>query len=146
MTALPGVAIAVALMPPLCTVGFGVGVGFSWTIIQGAGLLFLTNLAAITASAFLVFCIVQMDAPELRVNIDDAIMERASRSRFYRLLENTRFSSRFRPYRQIAMARSHATRGARNAFRATSRVTLSSARRDGRAHGGSRSGANGNAF
>lgn len=47
VTALPGVAIAVALMPPLCTVGFGIGSGFSWVIISGAGLLFFTNLAAI---------------------------------------------------------------------------------------------------
>jgi uncharacterized hydrophobic protein (TIGR00271 family) len=95
VTALPGVAIAVALMPPLCTVGFGVGTGFSWPIIQGAGLLFLTNLAAITASAFFVFYIVQMDAPELRMKIDYAIMERASRSRFYHLVENTRLSRAF---------------------------------------------------
>jgi uncharacterized hydrophobic protein (TIGR00271 family) len=95
VTALPGVAIAVALMPPLCTVGFGIGSGFSWPIIQGAGLLFLTNLAAITASAFLVFYAVQMDAPDLRMRIDYSIMERASRSRFYRLLEDTRISRAF---------------------------------------------------
>jgi len=30
VTALPGVAIAVALMPPLCTIGFGVGSGLEW--------------------------------------------------------------------------------------------------------------------
>jgi uncharacterized hydrophobic protein (TIGR00271 family) len=95
VTALPGVAIAVALMPPLCTVGFGVGSGFSWPIIRGAGMLFLTNLAAITTSAFLVFYIVQMDAPDLRMKIDYAIMERASRNRFYHLLENTRLSRAF---------------------------------------------------
>lgn len=95
VTALPGVAIAVALMPPLCTVGFGIGSGFSWPIIQGAGLLFLTNLAAIVASAFLVFYIVQMDATDLRMKIDYSIMERASRSSVYRLLENTRLSRAF---------------------------------------------------
>ena len=66
VTALPGVAIAVALMPPLCTVGFGIGSGWSWPIISGAGLLFVTNLAAIIASAFLVFFLVRFDAPSLR--------------------------------------------------------------------------------
>lgn len=67
VTALPGVAIAVALMPPLCTAGFGVGSGFNRAIISGAALLFLTNLAAIVASALLVFFAVRMDAPEVWV-------------------------------------------------------------------------------
>lgn len=95
VTALPGVAIAVALMPPLCTVGFGVGSGFSTEIIAGAGLLFLTNLAAITVSAFLVFYSVRMDAPELRMKIDYSIMERASNDRLYRLLKDTRLAKSF---------------------------------------------------
>ncbi|MCC6859224.1 MAG: DUF389 domain-containing protein [Bryobacterales bacterium] len=86
VTALPGVAIAVALMPPLCTVGFGAGSGFDWQIINGAGLLFLTNLAAITASAFLVFYAVRMDVSELRAQIDSSIREHASTDRLYRLL------------------------------------------------------------
>jgi uncharacterized hydrophobic protein (TIGR00271 family) len=63
---LPGVAIAVALMPPLCTVGFGLGSGANTTVMGGAGLLFLTNLVAIVASAFAVFLLVGMDAPEVR--------------------------------------------------------------------------------
>lgn len=69
VTALPGVAIAVALMPPLCTVGFGLGSGFIWAIMRGAGLLFLTNLVAIVFAAFLVFFLVRMDAPEVRMPI-----------------------------------------------------------------------------
>lgn len=74
VTAMPGVAIAVALMPPLCTVGFGIGAGFDWPIIAGAGLLFLTNLVAITASAFVVFYIVRMDAPDVRAPIQEALV------------------------------------------------------------------------
>nr|MCU0228442.1 TIGR00341 family protein [Bryobacterales bacterium] len=89
VTALPGVAIAVALMPPLCTVGFGVGSGFLWPIIYGAGLLFLTNLAAIVASAFAVFLAVKMDAADVREEIDDAIRERASRDRLFRWLRRS---------------------------------------------------------
>ena len=91
VTALPGVAIAVALMPPLCTLGFGVGSGMNWAIISGAGLLFLTNLAAIIASAFLVFYIIRMDSPDLRMKIGYTELEHASPDRLYRLLEKTRF-------------------------------------------------------
>lgn len=52
--ALPGVAIATALMPPLCTVGIGLALG-RWDIAGGAALLFLTNAVTITFSAMLVF-------------------------------------------------------------------------------------------
>lgn len=65
LTALPGVAIAVALMPPLCSVGFGFGSGLNPGIIGGAGLLFLTNLVAIISSAFAVFLLIGMNAGEL---------------------------------------------------------------------------------
>ena len=95
VTALPGVAIAVALMPPLCTVGFGVGGGFRWPIITGAGLLFLTNLAAIMASAFIVFYSIRMDGPEVRKEIDDSILRRAASDRLYRVLMHTRLARAF---------------------------------------------------
>ncbi|HTW63352.1 MAG TPA: DUF389 domain-containing protein [Bryobacteraceae bacterium] len=65
VTALPGVAIAVALMPPLCTMGFGLGSGGDLEIMGGAGLLFLTNLVAIVATAFSIFLLVGMGAPEV---------------------------------------------------------------------------------
>ena len=65
LAALPGVAIAVALMPPLCSIGFGVGSGLNTRIMGGAGLLFLTNLVAIISSAFAVFLLVGMNASEL---------------------------------------------------------------------------------
>lgn len=61
VTALPGVAIAVALMPPLCVMGYGLGSGVNAEIMGGAGLLFLTNLVAIVATAFLVFLLVGMN-------------------------------------------------------------------------------------
>lgn len=66
VTVLPGVAIAVAVMPPLCTMGFGLGGGLNLEIMGGAGLLFVTNLVAIVASAFLVFLMVGMSSPEVR--------------------------------------------------------------------------------
>jgi len=55
-SALPGVAIATAIMPPLCTIGFGIAFQNS-PIILGAILQFLTNFAAITFSAVVTFAI-----------------------------------------------------------------------------------------
>jgi uncharacterized hydrophobic protein (TIGR00271 family) len=52
--ALPGVAIATALMPPLCTVGIGIAMG-RWDVAGGAFLLFITNAITIAFSATLVF-------------------------------------------------------------------------------------------
>ena len=69
ITTLPGVAIAVALMPPLCAVGFGFGIGSNLPIMEGAGLLFLTNLVAIVATAFFVFLLTGMNSPEVRIAV-----------------------------------------------------------------------------
>ncbi|MEO7997595.1 MAG: DUF389 domain-containing protein, partial [Gemmatimonadaceae bacterium] len=48
-----GVAIATALMPPLATIGYSIGVA-NWEFAGGALLLFLTNLAAIAFSFALI--------------------------------------------------------------------------------------------
>jgi len=53
-SALPGVSIAVALVPPLAVVGYGFAVA-DMDIAFGALLLFLTNLVAIVLAASLVF-------------------------------------------------------------------------------------------
>ena len=58
-------------------------------------MLFLTNLTAIMASAFIVFYAVRMDATELRMKIDYSILEHASSDRLYRVLMNTRLSRAF---------------------------------------------------
>ena len=54
--ALPGVAIATALMPPLCTIGFGVAFQNTF-IILGAILQFSANFVAITFSAIVTFAL-----------------------------------------------------------------------------------------
>ncbi|MGB5771960.1 MAG: DUF389 domain-containing protein [Crocosphaera sp.] len=66
-SSIAGVAIAVALVPPLCVVGIGLGVGSelaadlgkvsitNFNVSSGAFLLFLANLAGITFTACLVF-------------------------------------------------------------------------------------------
>ncbi len=51
---LPGVAIATALLPPLCTVGVGLAVR-QWSIAGGAFLLFLTNAVTIAFASMAVF-------------------------------------------------------------------------------------------
>ncbi|MDP9190593.1 MAG: DUF389 domain-containing protein [Acidobacteriota bacterium] len=74
-TSLPGVAIAVALMPPLCVTGYGVGVFLTidrvqgTAILAGGGLLFVTNLVAITFSSMLVFLLLHIDSDEVKDKI-----------------------------------------------------------------------------
>ena len=52
--ALPGVAIATALMPPLSAIGVGLALQ-NWQVASGAGLLFITNAIAIAFASGLVF-------------------------------------------------------------------------------------------
>lgn len=54
LTVLPGVAIATALMPPLCVVGAGLALN-NFSVALGAFLLFLANLIAINLSAAIIF-------------------------------------------------------------------------------------------
>ncbi|HXG82742.1 MAG TPA: DUF389 domain-containing protein, partial [Pyrinomonadaceae bacterium] len=76
VTSIPGVAIAVALMPPLCVVGYGIGLFFvldaatGWRVASGGGLLFLTNLVAITLTAMLVFLALRIDTPKVRAQVE----------------------------------------------------------------------------
>jgi uncharacterized hydrophobic protein (TIGR00271 family) len=94
LAALPGVAIAVALMPPLCSVGFGFGSGFDTRIISGAGLLFLTNLVAIISSAFVVFLLIGMNAAELSEQMetsrkDESLAKRLTHGSMGRIFTHT---------------------------------------------------------
>jgi uncharacterized hydrophobic protein (TIGR00271 family) len=74
-TSIPGVAIAVALMPPLCVTGYGLGVLLTVEraqgigILRGGALLFVTNLIAITFTSMLVFLALHVDAECVRAYI-----------------------------------------------------------------------------
>lgn len=76
VTSIPGVAIAVALMPPLCVVGYGIGVALSLNrdegirTASGGGLLFLTNLVAITLTAMIVFLLLHIDTHQIRAKVE----------------------------------------------------------------------------
>lgn len=54
--ALPGTAIAVALMPPLCVVGLTLSQG-QWTYSSGAFLLYFTNLLGINLACTIVYVV-----------------------------------------------------------------------------------------
>lgn len=72
VTSIPGVAIAVALMPPVCVVGYGIGLALSLNfsegmrVAMGGGLLYLTNLVAITFTAMVVFFLLRLDTGKVR--------------------------------------------------------------------------------
>ncbi|MDA0207813.1 MAG: TIGR00341 family protein [bacterium] len=54
--AVSGIAISVALLPPLVTIGIGLG-GADWGLVQKSAELFFINLVAIIASSFAVFAL-----------------------------------------------------------------------------------------
>ena len=72
VTSIPGVAIAVALMPPVCVVGYGIGLAVSLDsaegirVATGGGLLYLTNLVAITFTAMIVFILLRLETGKVR--------------------------------------------------------------------------------
>ncbi|CAN5897507.1 hypothetical protein BH11GEM1_BH11GEM1_18630 [soil metagenome] len=62
-----GTAVGIALVPPLCTAGFGLGTG-SLSVARGAALLFTANLSAILVLSVLSFLLIgynQVDAAAL---------------------------------------------------------------------------------
>lgn len=59
-TTIPGVAISVALMPPVCTAGIGIGLG-NWDLAKGATLLFLANLFGIILTSLITFYLVRLN-------------------------------------------------------------------------------------
>lgn len=63
--ALPGVAIAAALMPPLGTVGLGLALGDA-RVAGGAFLLFVANIAAISLAGVLVFMLLGIRPQTMR--------------------------------------------------------------------------------
>jgi uncharacterized hydrophobic protein (TIGR00271 family) len=60
---LPGVGIAAALVPPLCTVGIGLAMGEA-SLAVGAGLLFSTNLVAITLAGAVMLLLLGFRPPQ----------------------------------------------------------------------------------
>jgi uncharacterized hydrophobic protein (TIGR00271 family) len=84
---LPGVAIATAIMPPLCVVGVGLAFGNAGVAIGGA-LLFLANLIAINLAAAVIFKLMgfSIDTAQAPVDPDnkkaEAVFARQHKRRF----------------------------------------------------------------
>lgn len=74
-TVIPGVAIATALMPPLCTAGFGLAYG-NWAFFVGAFYLFFINAVFIALGTFLIVRFLKYRKIE---NIDPRVERRAKR-------------------------------------------------------------------
>ncbi len=62
-TAIPGVAIATALMPPLCTAGFGIATA-NWNYFFGAFYLFFINAVFISLATYLIVRYLQFPEKE----------------------------------------------------------------------------------
>jgi uncharacterized membrane protein len=58
-TVIPGVAIATALMPPLCTCGFSIA-NARWDMLLGAGYLFIINAYFIFLSASIILSVLRI--------------------------------------------------------------------------------------
>jgi uncharacterized hydrophobic protein (TIGR00271 family) len=93
--ALPGAAIAVALVPPLCVAGWGLGAGVQGTIFRGAMVLFLTNLTAIVFLSLLVFLALGIgnpaEAPAIR-----GVLDQVEQGRLARWAHSHPWAARFR--------------------------------------------------
>lgn len=92
-TAAAGTAIAIALVPPLCVVGFGIGTS-DRAIAEGAFLLFTANLCAILLVAVLTFWVFGFNQVSAR-HLEEMRFEGAQpTSRLVRLVRVT-FGSRY---------------------------------------------------
>ena len=80
-TVIPGVAIATALMPPLCTCGFSIANG-RWDMLLGAGYLFIINTYFIFLSAGIVLSVLKI--PKTR-----ELTDKQWKRRRFRMIRNT---------------------------------------------------------
>ena len=56
---LPGIAVAVALIPPLATIGIGLAV-FNWDVVSGATIFLLVNIVGIVFASMLMFSLMDL--------------------------------------------------------------------------------------
>jgi len=72
LTVVPGVAIATALMPPLCTIGYGLAIA-DWNYFLGAFYLFLLNSVFICLATFLVLRLLKFPLVKEKYNIKSGL-------------------------------------------------------------------------
>lgn len=109
VTSIPGVAIAVALMPPLCVVGYGIGVALSLNrdegmrVATGGALLFLTNLVTITFTAMMVFLLLHIDTKAVRERVEAWRSHDAENLWWHNLFERVPALERAREIRSVPL-------------------------------------------
>lgn len=87
-TVAPGAAIGVALMPPLCVVGYGIGSGFRGSMMWGAFLLFLTNLFSIVLVSSIFYYFI-FEGYHIRRLVELLSDRREKREPFFHLLSRS---------------------------------------------------------
>ena len=80
-TVIPGVAIATALMPPLCTCGYSIANG-RWDMLLGAGYLFIINAYFIFLAACIILSLLKI--PKMK-----ELTEKEWKIRRFRMVRNT---------------------------------------------------------
>jgi len=73
-----GTAIGIALVPPLCVIGYGLGTT-NWAVTSGSALLFTANFSAILVFTVLSFLLLGYDHVDARQLEADALTSRATR-------------------------------------------------------------------
>jgi len=93
ISAAAGTAISIALVPPLCVMGFGLGI-LDGRIFLGSTLLFIANLSAIILVADLFFLLVGFAGVDVNLLEDKVLGEKQRSSRTYRFLKSLRLTER----------------------------------------------------
>jgi len=87
----PGAAIGVALMPPLCVVGYGLGSGVNWTMMWGGFLLFLTNLFAIILTTSLFYSVVYRKINNAQLILDATASREVNEPIYHKVVNHPLF-------------------------------------------------------
>lgn len=95
-SAAAGTAIGIALVPPLCVIGYGLGIG-QLAVARGASLLFVTNLTAILVIAAVCFLLLGFERVDTRTWEGGALARLRPGSFTRRAVESLRaaFGSRY---------------------------------------------------
>jgi len=93
VTAAAGTAISIALVPPLCVMGFGLGI-LDGKVLMGSTLLFIANLAAIVLVSDLFFLLVGFAHVDVSRLEEQIIGEREKAKMTYRLVKSLNIADR----------------------------------------------------
>jgi uncharacterized hydrophobic protein (TIGR00271 family) len=93
VTAAAGTAISIALVPPVCVMGFGLGI-LDMKIFIGAALLFVANLAAIILVSDLFFIITGFSNVDEVLLEENVIGEKDKKSSLYKIIKSKAFGEK----------------------------------------------------